>query len=64
MKKKNNILFTLFDGHGGDFVSNYLQEYFDKYLKKNIINLTQNEIEKSFKKTFLEIDNSIKENVY
>ena len=60
-EKKNNILFTLFDGHGGDFVSNYLQEYFDKYLKKNIINLTQNEIEKSFKKTFLEIDNSIKE---
>ena len=60
-EKKNNILFALFDGHGGDFVSNYLQEYFDKYLKKNIINLTQNEIEKSFKKTFLEIDNSIKE---
>ena len=56
-----NILITLFDGHGGDFVSKYLQEYFDKYFKKNITNLTQNEIEKSFKKTFLEIDNSIKE---
>ena len=60
-EKQNNILFALFDGHGGDFVSKYLQEYFDKYFKKNITNLTQNEIEKSFKKTFLEIDNSIKE---
>ena len=60
-EKQNNILIALFDGHGGDFVSKYLQEYFDKYFKKNITNLTQNEIEKSFKKTFLEIDNSIKE---
>ena len=60
-EKQNNILFTLFDGHGGDFVSKYLQENFDKYFKKNITNLTQNEIEKSFKKTFLEIDNSIKD---
>ena len=60
-EKQNNILFTLFDGHGGDFVSKYLQENFDKYFKKNITNLTQNELEKSFKKTFLEIDNSIKD---
>ena len=60
-EKQNNILFALFDGHGGDFVSKYLQEYFDKYFKKNLTNLTQNEIEKSFKKTFLEIDNSIKD---
>ena len=56
-----NILITLFDGHGGDFVSKYLQQNFDKYFKKNLKNLTEEEINKSYIKTFSEIDNDIKE---
>ena len=56
-----NILITLFDGHGGDYVSKYLQQNFDKYFKKNLKNLTEEEINKSYIKTFSEIDNDIKE---
>ena len=56
-----NILITLFDGHGGDFVSKYLQQNFDKYFKKNLKNLKEEEINKSYNKTFSEIDNDIKE---
>ena len=60
-EKQNNILFTLFDGHGGDFVSKYLQQNFDKYFKKNLKNLKEEEINKSYNKTFAEIDNDIKD---
>ena len=56
-----NILITLFDGHGSDYVSKYLQQNFDKYFKKNLKNLKEEEINKSYNKTFAEIDNDIKD---
>ena len=33
---QNKILFCLFDGHGGEEVSNFLQNYFGQYLKQII----------------------------
>ena len=61
LENQKYYLFTWFDGHGGDFVSIYLQNYFDKYLKKNLTKFTEEEIKNSITKTFLEIDNAIKE---
>ena len=58
--KINNILITLFDGHGGDLVSSFLAHNFDKYFKKNISE--ENQIKKSILKTFSDLNNKIKEN--
>lgn len=58
-EKPNNILLTLFDGHGGDTVSSFLEHNFDKFLKKNISN--EISLKKSISKTFFDIDKEIKE---
>ena len=53
----NQILFCLFDGHGGDQVSIYLQKNFGKIMKK-YINESDNEID--FNELFQEIDEEFK----
>ena len=58
-EKPNDILLTLFDGHGGDTVSSFLEHNFDKFLKKNISN--EIPLKKSISKTFFDIDNEIKD---
>ena len=58
-EKPNNILLTLFDGHGGDLVSSFLEHNFDKFLKKNISNDIP--LKKSISKTFFDIDNELKD---
>ena len=53
----NKILFGLFDGHGGDQVSKYLQDNLSNYMKK-IINYS--DIKIGFKECFNKIDEDIK----
>ena len=50
----NKLLFCLFDGHGGDEVSSYLQKNFGRIMKKYIYEIENNEI--NFEKLFKEID--------
>ena len=58
----NKILFCLFDGHGGDSVSNFLQKNFAKYMK---IYIREMEIhclrEIDFDELFKKIDQKLKE---
>ena len=56
---KSNILFLLFDGHGGDTISKYLQKNFDKIYKKTLKE-NNNNIEKSLKISFSKINSEIK----
>ena len=56
---KSNILFLLFDGHGGDTISKYLQKNFDKIYKETLKE-NNNNIEKSLKLSFLKINSEIK----
>lgn len=59
---KYQSLFMLFDGHGGDEVSKYLQRNFDIVYRKNLNNtITDSSIESSLKSSFIEIDSQIKE---
>ncbi|MCQ2819833.1 MAG: protein phosphatase 2C domain-containing protein [archaeon] len=56
--KSNEALFCLFDGHGGDQVSKYLQDNFiNKYKKEHL--LRPLEIEKCLTNTFESIDKEI-----
>ena len=54
----NKLLFCLFDGHGGDEVSSYLQKNFGKIMKKYIYEIENEEI--NFEKLFEEIDEEFK----
>ena len=56
---KNQILFELFDGHGGVSISHYLQNNFDRVYRKNL-KLFKNDYENCFKTTFKELDMEIK----
>ena len=57
------LLFCLFDGHGGDEVSTYLQNNFGKIMKKYINNSGDDE-EINFDKLFKEIDEEFKNHKY
>lgn len=52
----NQILFCIFDGHGGGEVSKFLQENFGEYMKKI---LPIKDYPKDFSKLFGELDNKI-----
>jgi len=54
----NKLLFCLFDGHGGDEVSSYLQKNFGNKMKKYINNIDNEEI--YFETLFKEIDEEFK----
>ena len=54
----HNILFTLFDGHGGDSVSSYLQMNYDKFLRQSM-NLYPNNISQSLIDSFIQIDHTL-----
>ena len=56
---KNKLLFCLFDGHGGDEVSTYLQKNFFKMMKK-YLNEKEENGEIDFEKLFKEIDEEFK----
>ena len=56
-----NALFCLFDGHGGQEVSKYLQINFAKFWKE-ILPLNIDNYETKIKNIFLEIDKNLKEN--
>ena len=56
-----NALFCLFDGHGGQEVSKYLQVNFAKFWKE-ILPLNIDTYETKIKNIFLEIDKILKEN--
>ena len=56
---KNKLLFCLFDGHGGDEVSTYLQKNYFKMMKKYLNEKEQNE-EINFEQLFKEIDEEFK----
>ena len=55
-----NLLLTLFDGHGGDSVSNYLQANYDQFLKKRLYE-THGNVVNSLHTSFLQADKSLKE---
>ena len=55
----NKLLFCLFDGHGGDEVSTYLQKNYYKMMKKYLNEKEQNE-EINFEQLFKEIDEEFK----
>ena len=58
----NKILFCLFDGHGGDSVSNFLQKNFGKYMKKYIKEMEIHCLrEIDFDEMFEKIDQKLKE---
>ena len=56
----HNLLLTLFDGHGGDSVSNYLQANYDQFLKKRLYE-THGNVVNSLHTSFLQADKSLKE---
>lgn len=56
----HNILFTLFDGHGGDYVSSYLQMNYDKFLRQSM-NLYPNNIPQCLIDSFIQIDNTLQQ---
>ena len=58
--KPNQSLFCLFDGHGGDMVSKYLQKNFH-LVYKNILTAYNFNIEQSLIASFKEIDKKIKD---
>ena len=55
----NELLLELFDGHGGENVSCYLQKNFSKIYKKNL-HETKNNIVDSFSISFNQIDEELK----
>jgi len=62
----DNYLFTLFDGHGDDSIAKFLQQHYDKYLKKiyntnsKYDNNIPDKIFDSLKQSFYIIDNDLK----
>ena len=55
----SNILFLLFDDHGGDTVSKFLQKNFDTTYKENL-KMYNNDIKQSLKSTFIKLNSEIK----
>ena len=60
-KDINSSLFCIFDGHGGDEVSKYLQKYFHIELKNN---LPSDNIENTLNNIFINLDKKIKNTHY
>ena len=60
-KDINSSLFCLFDGHGGDEVSKFLQKNFPIELKNN---LPSDNIENTLNKIFIDLDEKIKNTNY
>ena len=58
---ENNALICLFDGHGGQEVSKFLQENFTKFWKE-ILPLNYSNYENKIKNIFLSTDQKLKEN--
>ena len=56
----HNLLLTLFDGHGGDSVSNYLQANYDQFLKKRLLE-THGNVVNALHTSFLQADKALKE---
>ena len=56
---KNEIVFELFDGHGGEEISFYLQKNFDEIYKNYLIE-NEYDIKKSLKDCFIEINEQIR----
>ena len=56
---KNQMLFELFDGHGGDEMAIYLQNNFAHIYKQNLL-LNKGNIIKSLKNSFLDADDEMK----
>ena len=58
----NQMLFELFDGHGGDDISNFLQQNFTQVYKNNL-DAFDYDIPKSLIHTFKEVDELIKDSL-
>ena len=58
----NQMLFELFDGHGGDDISNFLQQNFTQ-VYKNYLDAFNYDIPKSLTHTFKEVDELIKDSL-
>ncbi len=56
----NEIILEIFDGHGGEKISTYLQENFSKIYKK-FLEETKKNISKSLSLAFSKLDNDIRE---
>ena len=54
----HNILFTLFDGHGGDAVSTYLQHNYDKFFR-HALNVNHNNVLNSLFDSFIQADQTL-----
>ena len=59
---KNQMLFELFDGHGGEDISNFLQQSFAQ-IYKQYLEINNYEIPKSLSDSFKEADEMIKESL-
>ena len=58
----NQMLFELFDGHGGEDISNFLQQNFAQ-IYKQYLEINNYDIPKSLTNTFKELDEMIKESL-
>lgn len=56
----HNLLLTLFDGHGGDSVSKYLQANYDQFFKKRLYE-THGNVVNALHTSFLQADKALKE---
>ena len=59
---KYQILFEIFDGHGGDDISSFLQQNFAK-IYKQYLHINKGDIPKSLNNAFIDIDDAMKENI-
>ena len=59
---KNQMLFELFDGHGGEEISNFLQQNFGQ-IYKQYLEINNYDIPKSLSDSFKEADDMIKESI-
>ena len=59
---KNQMLFELFDGHGGEEISNFLQQNFAQ-IYKQYLEINNYDIPKSLSDSFKEADDMIKESI-
>ena len=59
IEKHNLSLFSIFDGHGGDYVAKYLKENFDNFLQKSINNNCSLNFSNIIKATFESLDKNL-----